>query len=110
MYDKIKNLFFYITVIAVICLFLWNLYTMTFHGYVTNGFWETYYEEEPHVFILDSIELFIEVFLPFIIIFSFYLIDYITNKLRKDVHVSSAVKAKRLRRKKRKKRKKKRKQ
>ena len=106
MYEKIKSWFFYVTILTVICLFFWNLYTITFHGYVTNGFWETYYEEEPDVFILDIIELFIEVFLPFIIIFSFYLIEFITDSLRKNIPISAATKAKRLRRKKRKKKRK----
>jgi hypothetical protein len=104
MYDKIKALFFYIT---VICLFSWNIYTITFHGYVTNGFWVTYYEEEPNVFIRDSIELFLEIFLPFIIILSIYLIGFVSDKLHTEQYVSNSFKAKRLRRKKRKKKRKK---
>ena len=108
MYDKIKDSFYYIVIVAIIGLFFWNAYTIFFHGYVTNGFWETYYEEEPGVFIHDLVELILEMFLPFIIVLVFYLMEVINDWLRGEVpSVSAETKAKRLRRKKRKKKRKK---
>jgi hypothetical protein len=106
MYDKIKSSFFYISIVTITCLFLWNLYTVTFHGYVTNGVWETYYEEEPNVFVIDFIEIF-GMYIPLFIILGFHMLGVITDRFRGDAPtVSAAIKAKRLRRKKRKKKRK----
>lgn len=103
MYKKIRQWLSSITFVAVIFLFFWNIYTITFHGYVTNGVWETYYEEEPGVFIADLTELTLEMFFPIIIIFVFYVTEIIADWLRpEEPSVSEATKAKRLRRKKRK--------
>jgi hypothetical protein len=102
MYDKIKSCFLYISIVTLSCLFFWNIYTVIFHGYVTNGVWETYYEEEPRVFITDFIEIF-GMYIPFIIFLGFYLLEVITDRFgRKPPIVSAGIKAKRLRRKKRK--------
>jgi hypothetical protein len=73
MIENIRSFFGHISILLLFILFLWNLYTVTFHGYVTNGIWQTYYDEEPDVFIIDLIELTLEGFLPAIICVSIYL-------------------------------------
>ncbi len=101
MYSQMKSILFNILIIGLALLFIWNLYTITFHGYVTNGVWETYYEEEPIVFMMDFFELFI----PILIIAPFYLFDIVQSryfKAHNDGPKNPAMKAKRLRRKKRK--------
>ncbi|QYJ94385.1 hypothetical protein [Shewanella spartinae] len=100
MVEKIRQLFANTSIILLSAFCLWNLYTIIFYGYVTNGVWETYYREEPLTFIVDSLEL---LAIPVLILVIFPLMELFS---RKQVSVPTATKVKRLRRKKRKKKRK----
>ena len=97
MVEKNRLLFSNISIVLLSGFCLWNLYTIIFYGYVTNGVWETYYKEEPLTFIVDSLDL---LAIPVLIFVIFPLMEFFA---RKQVSVpTAATKAKRLRRKKRK--------
>ena len=102
MNDKIGEYFSKLIIIMLLFLCLWNIYTVIFHGYVTNWFWETYYEEEPFTFIIDSIEV---LWIP-LLISILPIVDYFSHRIAINSiginRTSKINQAKRLRRKKRK--------